>query len=152
MRKIKIYFPKADITCYATVLEDDFPELADELWEKIAQPMECEAHNTLSTGDYVQCRPIPPYHVPKYVGDQSNPLGGNKVPALCDCVNGDIAWSGWYFAAQSLCRIWVPSWQKSTLNIWMHSIAAAWTVGTTPISITNWQPLFSPEGRKLKWQ
>lgn len=60
--------------------------------------MECEAHNTLSTGDYVQCRPIPPYHVPKYVGDQSNPLGGNKVPALCDCVNGDIAWSGWYFA------------------------------------------------------
>ena len=50
MRKIKIYFPKADITCYATVLEDDFPELADELWEKIAQPMECEAHNTLSTG------------------------------------------------------------------------------------------------------
>ena len=35
MRKIKIYFPKADITCYATVLEDDFPELADELWEKI---------------------------------------------------------------------------------------------------------------------
>lgn len=59
MRKIKIYFPKADITCYATVLEDDFPELADELWEKIAQPMECEAHNTLSTGDYVQCRPIP---------------------------------------------------------------------------------------------
>ena len=71
MRKIKIYFPKADITCYATVLEDDFPELADELWEKIAQPMECEAHNTLSTGDYVQCRPIPPYHVPKYVGDQS---------------------------------------------------------------------------------
>ena len=84
MRKIKIYFPKADITCYATVLEDDFPELADELWEKIAQPMECEAHNTLSTGDYVQCRPIPPYHVPKYVGDQSNPLGGNS--RLCATV------------------------------------------------------------------
>ena len=93
MRKIKIYFPKADITCYATVLEDDFPELADELWEKIAQPMECEAHNTLSTGDYVQCRPIPPYHVPKYVGDQSNPLGGNKVPALCDCVFRYDLWS-----------------------------------------------------------
>ena len=98
MRKIKIEFPKARITVYATVLEDKFPELADEFWEKIKEPMECEAHNTLSTGDYVQCRPIPPYHVPKYVGDQSNPLGGSDVPALCDCVNGDIAWPGWYFA------------------------------------------------------
>ncbi len=98
MRRIKIEFPKANIVCYAKVLEDKYPEVADELWEAIAEPMVCEAHNTLSTGDYVQCRPIPPYHVPKHVGDQSNPLGGGDVPALCDCKNGDIAWSGWYFA------------------------------------------------------
>ena len=33
MRKIKIEFPKARITVYATILEDKYPELADELWE-----------------------------------------------------------------------------------------------------------------------
>lgn len=115
MRRIKIEFPKANIVCYAKVLEDKYPEVADELWEAIAEPMVCEAHNTLSTGDYVQCRPIPPYHVPKHVGDQSNPLGGGDVPALCDCKTEispgqDGTLPAHTVRARNLFRIWGLSW------------------------------------------
>lgn len=98
MRTVKIEFPRCGITVYADLLEDKYPELASEVWERIAAPVECEAHNTLSTGDFVQCRPLPPYHVPQYVGDQSNPLGGDDVPYLCQMKNGEILWTGWYFA------------------------------------------------------
>jgi len=98
VRKIKIEFPKCRITVYAVLQEDKFPDLANEIWDRIATPIECEAHNTLSTGDFVQCRPIPPYHAPQYVGDQSNPLGGEDAIALCKMKLGEILWSGWYFA------------------------------------------------------
>ncbi len=98
MRKIRIEFPKSKVTVYAELLDEKYPDLAEEIWEKIKTPMETEAHNTLSTGDFVQCRPIPPYHVPTHVGDQSNPLGGKDVPYLCQMRNGDILWTGWYFA------------------------------------------------------
>lgn len=97
MRKVKIEFPKANITVYANLLEDKFPELADAIWERLAEPMETEAHNTLSTGDFVQCRPIPPYHAPKNIGDQTNPLGGDEAPYLCDTQMGEMLWTGWYF-------------------------------------------------------
>lgn len=98
MRKIKIEFPKSQVTVYATVIEDKYPELADELWDRISEPLKCAVHHTVSTGDFIQCRPTPPYDVPKHTGDQSNPLGGDDVPYLCQMKNGEILWTGWYFA------------------------------------------------------
>jgi len=96
MRKVKIEFPTSKTVVYATLLEDKHPDLAADVWNALKEPLKCYVHNTLSTGDFCICRPLPPYHAPAHIGNQSNPLGG-KVPFLCELQNGEIMWAGWNF-------------------------------------------------------
>lgn len=94
-KKIKITFSNSNKVVLATLLEQEQPQLVKEIWELLKVPMRGYAHNTLSTGDMMECRPVAPYH-PVEFGNQSNPLGG-KTPMLCELKNGNIFWAGWYF-------------------------------------------------------
>lgn len=98
MRKIKVEFASGErifSTVTATILEDKYPELANDIWEFLATPQKAYAHHTLSTGGLVLCRPIPPYHA-VVAGNQSAPIG--EVPMLCDMVCGEMYWNGWFLS------------------------------------------------------
>lgn len=95
MKKIRIYFPNIDKSVHATLLEEKEPKLVKDIWETLETPMKSYAHSTLSTGDFVECRPMAPYEQPEF-GNQTNPLG-EDIPYLCDMKPGEIFWAGWYF-------------------------------------------------------
>lgn len=95
MKKLRIYFPGIDKSVHASLLEDKEPKLVDEIWNTLETPMKAYAHSTLSTGDFVECRPVAPYEMPEF-GNQTNPLG-EDIPYLCDMKAGEIFWAGWYF-------------------------------------------------------
>ena len=97
MRKVKLYFHNSNITAFGIVKDEKYPDMADDMWNFIAEPKKCYAHHTVSTGGCVLLKPPPPLH-PVPFGNQSTPFG-NDIPYLCDLKPGQIYWKGIYFGA-----------------------------------------------------
>lgn len=95
MRKMKMVFHNINITVYGTLLDSEYPQMADDLWVFLATPQKCYSHHTVSTGADILFKPLPLEHPPANFGNQSNPLG-NKVLYLCDIEPGQLFWRGYY--------------------------------------------------------
>lgn len=92
MREVQIYFHNSKITVTGKILDQDNPELADEMWDFIEKPQKCYTHHTISTGGDIVFKPLPPYE-PVKIGNQSNPRG-KAIPFFTDMKPGQINWRG----------------------------------------------------------
>jgi len=93
MKKIEVYFPESDIAVTAALLESEEPELCQQLWTAVKEPLRMACHHTMSTGDVFVAFPRPPKHPPQ-IGTQANPIGRKEV-LWSDLQVGQLFWRGW---------------------------------------------------------
>ena len=92
-RKIEIEFPEAEIKVYATLRDNEEPEMCDRLWEILEKPVRMANAHTVSTGCFFDARPRPPKHAVK-VGTQAKNIG-RKKSLYCDLEPGTVLYSGY---------------------------------------------------------
>jgi hypothetical protein len=99
MRRIQLHYHNSGITVTGHIIpekEKMHPELCDDVWNFLAKPQKCYCHHTISTGDYYQLKPTPPYERPQRFSNQTQTLGGGDVVMLCEIKPGEIFWRGYY--------------------------------------------------------
>ena len=92
IRKILIKFSDINVSCTATLLDEEEPELCDRFWNALEIPLKMICHHTLSTGQYFSTHGRPPIH-PVEVGSQANPIG-RKRWLLCNLDPGMLLYVG----------------------------------------------------------
>lgn len=100
MRKILLEVPSCRVTLTATLRDNEEPEMAQQVWDFLENPVKVFSHPTLSTGDLSVLFPRPPLHPPKNIGDQTNPLVPDSPylvsgPGKTEVQAGEIIWCGW---------------------------------------------------------
>jgi len=91
MKKIKMIFPSGEYAV-ATLLFDDEPELAQDLWDRLETPQKGLCRVTLSTGDSYGILFRPLSEVPKAAGTLRAPIG-NKRLFYTELTEGNLLWS-----------------------------------------------------------
>jgi hypothetical protein len=91
MAKIKLIFPSA-VEVYATLETEVEPELAADLWERVAVPQRGICNVTVSTGDSFGVNLRPLREAPESSGTLRAPIG-NKPLFYTELRPGNILWS-----------------------------------------------------------
>lgn len=92
-RMIEIRFPEVYITVRAILNDEQEPEMAQRLWDLLANPVRMANCHTLSTGCFFDARPRPSYY-PTEMGSQTDSLSKVKIK-FCDMRPGMILFSGY---------------------------------------------------------
>jgi hypothetical protein len=90
-RKIEIRLTGFDEAVVATILDEEEPEFAEQIWNDLSEPVKLYTWHTSSTGDWFSAKARPDAKR-QSAGTQAKPLG--KPRLLSDIPGGSIIYSG----------------------------------------------------------